>query len=265
MTLEQKIFDELGIEEENRAKPEYKALIIQYKELASKFPTASIWLTGDVGTYVKGKVVGSTKDLSAVEEKLAEDIDNDEEESSSKPKRKGVFIEGSRRGYGPDQVEGDTITVGELIKILGNFDPTAKIFIRNDRGYTYGEITGSSIHSGMYNDEGMDELDESKKPNTNKPVLTPDEIFDIVDTGLRHSGDSVAFQAWDRVFIIDPENITFKPDNIHIAAFKGNEVTAEDIFKDESGFYYCEACGEEVNVTLTDDGHVKTIEVVKGE
>jgi len=65
------IFDILGIEEENRESS--KHLISQYKELQNKFPQASIWLNGDVDVYVKGKVLGKTADLSAVEERAVEE------------------------------------------------------------------------------------------------------------------------------------------------------------------------------------------------
>ena len=65
------IFDILGIDEENRESS--KHLISQYKELQKKFPQASIWLNGDVDVYVKGKVLGKTADLSAVEERAVEE------------------------------------------------------------------------------------------------------------------------------------------------------------------------------------------------
>jgi len=64
------IFDVLGIEEENRESS--KHLISQYKELQKKFPNASIWLSGDVDVYVKGKVLEKTADLSAIEESIQE-------------------------------------------------------------------------------------------------------------------------------------------------------------------------------------------------
>ena len=44
-----------------------------------------------------------------------------------------LFIEGRRNGYSPDQC-GRTMTVGELIEFLGDFDEDTEIFIRNDRG-----------------------------------------------------------------------------------------------------------------------------------
>ena len=46
--------------------------ISQYKELQKKFPNASIWLSDDFDVYVKGKVIGKTADLSAIEESIEE-------------------------------------------------------------------------------------------------------------------------------------------------------------------------------------------------
>ena len=50
-----------------------------------------------------------------------------------------VFLAGNRNGYSPDQCQ-NTMTVGELIEFLQDFDEEAKIFLRNDNGYTYGSI-----------------------------------------------------------------------------------------------------------------------------
>lgn len=62
-----------------------------------------------------------------------------------------VVIEGSRNGYGIDQVENNTMTVGELIDYLSQFDSNTKVVIGNDfRGggyYTYGSINYDSIAS----------------------------------------------------------------------------------------------------------------------
>lgn len=66
MSLETKIFDILGIEDNNREKSAH--LIPQYKELANKFPKATIWLKGDEPYYDGlGVVVGESEDLVAVE------------------------------------------------------------------------------------------------------------------------------------------------------------------------------------------------------
>lgn len=55
-----------------------------------------------------------------------------------------LFIEGRRNGYTPEQC-GRTMTVGELIDFLSQFDESDEVFLRNDRGYTYGNITRYSI------------------------------------------------------------------------------------------------------------------------
>ena len=37
------------------------------------------------------------------------------------------------------------MTVGELIRFLSNYDEDREVFLRNDNGYTYGNITEDSI------------------------------------------------------------------------------------------------------------------------
>lgn len=59
---------------------------------------------------------------------------------------KALYIEGRRTGYGPEQC-GRTMTVGELIDFLSGYPEDLKVYLRNDNGYTYGEIDdGSFIH-----------------------------------------------------------------------------------------------------------------------
>lgn len=66
---------------------------------------------------------------------------------------KGVlYIEGRRDGYSPDQC-GRTMTVGELIEFLEQFDETTEVYLKNDNGYTYGRITEYSIEEGEVEDE----------------------------------------------------------------------------------------------------------------
>lgn len=55
-----------------------------------------------------------------------------------------LYIEGRRNGYDPEQC-GGTMTVGELIAFLEQFDEDAEVFLNNDNGYTYGSITESSF------------------------------------------------------------------------------------------------------------------------
>jgi hypothetical protein len=59
-----------------------------------------------------------------------------------------VIINANREGYGTDQIR-NTMTVGELIDALGDFDPDAKIMVGNDPQsygwYTYGSITMADL------------------------------------------------------------------------------------------------------------------------
>ncbi len=66
-----------------------------------------------------------------------------------------VFIDGRRDGYSPDQC-GKTMTMGELISYLEDFDEDAKVYLKNDNGYTYGRITANSIDA----DESYDDEEE---------------------------------------------------------------------------------------------------------
>ena len=72
-----------------------------------------------------------------------------------------IIINANREGYGTDQIR-RTMTVGELIELLSDFDPDAQIFIGNDRKdygwYTYGGIKESDVEE-LENEE-EDEDDE---------------------------------------------------------------------------------------------------------
>lgn len=58
-----------------------------------------------------------------------------------------LYIEGRRNGYSPDQC-GRAMTVQELIEYLEQFDGDTEIFIKNDGGYTYGNIDETSFEEG---------------------------------------------------------------------------------------------------------------------
>lgn len=66
--------------------------------------------------------------------------------------KKALFINGNRDGYSPDQC-GRTLTVGELIELLQDMDEDRPVYLRNDKGYTYGSITEYDI----YPEEDIDE------------------------------------------------------------------------------------------------------------
>ena len=57
---------------------------------------------------------------------------------------KAVFIEGRRDGYTPSQCY-ETLTVGELIEVLEEYNKDMKVYLINDSRYTYGSISYESI------------------------------------------------------------------------------------------------------------------------
>ena len=66
-----------------------------------------------------------------------------------------VYISANREGYGIDQVR-HTMTVGELIAYLEQFDEDAQVYLRHDGGYTYGGITWTDFEEN-YEDGSEDE------------------------------------------------------------------------------------------------------------
>lgn len=55
-----------------------------------------------------------------------------------------LFIETSRDGYTPVQC-GRTMTVGQLIDLLSEYDDDTEVFLSNNNGYTYGSINNNSF------------------------------------------------------------------------------------------------------------------------
>ena len=50
-----------------------------------------------------------------------------------------LYINTRREGYEPSQIR-STMTVGELIDYLSQFDEETQVYLKNDNGYTYGAI-----------------------------------------------------------------------------------------------------------------------------
>ena len=51
-----------------------------------------------------------------------------------------LYINANRTGYSPCQIQ-HTMTVGELIAALEEFDEDTPVLLKHDGGYTYGGIT----------------------------------------------------------------------------------------------------------------------------
>lgn len=70
-----------------------------------------------------------------------------------------VIINANREGYGTDQIS-RTMTVGDLIEILGQYDEDTPVYIGNDRRdygwYTYGGIREYDIEEREEDEDGND-------------------------------------------------------------------------------------------------------------
>ena len=63
-----------------------------------------------------------------------------------------LYINANRTGYAPDQIR-HTMTVGELIDALREFDEDAQVYLKHDGGYTYGGITEWCFEDGELDEE----------------------------------------------------------------------------------------------------------------
>ena len=61
-------------------------------------------------------------------------------------KKEYIKIETHRSGYGVDQC-GRTLSVGELIDYLSQWDDETPVYFSNDNGYTYGSMNFDDIDS----------------------------------------------------------------------------------------------------------------------
>ncbi len=68
-----------------------------------------------------------------------------------------IFIDAERQGYSTNQIQ-NTMTVLELMAYLDQFDEDTEVYLRHDRGYTYGGITQNSFSDDYVDSDKDDEL-----------------------------------------------------------------------------------------------------------
>lgn len=65
----------------------------------------------------------------------------------------GLFVEGTRSGYTPEQCN-ETFTIDELIEKLEELKVECggdvPVYLYNDKGYTYGHISEDTMNIGNY-------------------------------------------------------------------------------------------------------------------
>lgn len=63
-----------------------------------------------------------------------------------------LIFDARRTGYGIDQVK-RTMTAGELVAFLENFDEDTHVYLSYDNGYTYGGFTEEAFEECEEGDE----------------------------------------------------------------------------------------------------------------
>ena len=107
-----------------------------------------------------------------------------------------VYIDSRRDGYSPSQCH-DTMTVGELIDILSQYDEDQPVYIRNDNGYTYGSVQMDSVTLDIV-DDVAERLLKAKTPYTfrerkrctREALILAFLIYDIENLQERSFGDN---------------------------------------------------------------------------
>lgn len=70
-----------------------------------------------------------------------------------------LIMEAERTGYGADQIR-RTMTVGELIAFLSDYDENTLIYTSQDKGFTYGGILYENFREEEIEDEFEEEYEE---------------------------------------------------------------------------------------------------------
>lgn len=68
-----------------------------------------------------------------------------------------LLLNAMREGYAVNQVH-ETMTAGELIGFLEQFDEGTPIYLSHDDGYTYGGITETRFEEAELDDEGNPDM-----------------------------------------------------------------------------------------------------------
>ena len=70
-----------------------------------------------------------------------------------------LYINAEREGYAIDQIR-NTMTVGALISYLEQFDAETPVYLKHDRGYTYGAIKESRFEDEEVEEAADEESEE---------------------------------------------------------------------------------------------------------
>jgi hypothetical protein len=76
--------------------------------------------------------------------------------------REPLFINANNNGYEPSQC-GRTLTVGELIELLSDFDEDRPVYLRFDDGFSYGSIGEYDFNTAEDLGEFEEDLEEEEE------------------------------------------------------------------------------------------------------
>ena len=115
-----------------------------------------LWSDGGEWTNDGPVWVESVEDLAGLLEGAYEDsTETHLPYVEAAPMRRAAFIEAYRTGYNPDQCS--TMTIGELMgylqELADELGEDAEVFLRHDRGFTYGGIGWGDIRPGQYDED----------------------------------------------------------------------------------------------------------------
>ena len=90
-----------------------------------------------------------------------------------------LYINAEREGYAIDQIR-NTMTVGELICYLEQFDEDTPVYLKHDRGYTFGAIKESRFEDeeveGDDDEETDDESENEDYDDARHPGISREEF-----------------------------------------------------------------------------------------
>lgn len=98
---------------------------------------------------------------------------------------KVIILETSRDCYDKREAIPYSISVGELIEILNEYDEDTKIILSNDGGYTYGIINEDYIDIHNYETYEEERLREKKEDIKNDIIDTEHDIA-VLEKGREH-------------------------------------------------------------------------------
>ena len=89
--------------------------------------------------------------------------------------KQSLYINAEREGYGIDQIR-NTMTVGELICYLEQFEEDTPVYLKHDNGYTFGAIKESRFEDEDVEGNDDEETDVEDTNDARHPGISREEF-----------------------------------------------------------------------------------------